>query len=265
MDNTAPGTLLPTTDSYPDVVYEEILIPSRHGGQLPALLYRPALSGRHPGVVLAAEAYGLNDFTRRVGATLAHFGQAVVVPDYYRGKGLRDPENYQDFTEVMEFIAELDFIQATHDVMDAAAFLRADPDVDSEVIHLWGYCTGGTLALLASCLDDVAGSVLFFPSQPTFPELTPRRPVNPIDLLWNARSPLLFIYGEADDIMTADRRADLSDRLRAWGVPHEIEVYQGAGHAFSAPVPPLRNDAADRLSWQRAMKFLHRRNRGGVV
>jgi carboxymethylenebutenolidase len=44
--------------------------------------------------------------------------------------------------------------------------------------------------------------------------------------------------------------------LTRWGVPHQINVYAGAGHAFSAPVPPLRNDAADVAAWADATTFL---------
>ena len=51
-------------------------------GSLPALLYRPRLGGPRPGVVLAAEAYGINVFTRRIAATLAHLGYVTLVPDY---------------------------------------------------------------------------------------------------------------------------------------------------------------------------------------
>ncbi|MGX7678742.1 dienelactone hydrolase family protein [Jatrophihabitans sp. DSM 45814] len=57
--------------------------------------------------------------------------------------------------------------------------------VDAKRIAVWGYCTGATLSLLAAELSDrVAAPVLFFPSQPTFHELTPARPVHAVDVLW---------------------------------------------------------------------------------
>jgi carboxymethylenebutenolidase len=51
---------------------------------------------------------------------------------------------------------------------------------------------------------------------------------------------------------------EIDRRLTQWGVEHEMRVYQGAGHAFSAPVPPLRHDAADRASWADATAFAAR-------
>ncbi|MET0577788.1 MAG: dienelactone hydrolase family protein, partial [Ilumatobacteraceae bacterium] len=89
-----------------------------HGSaRVPTLVYVPDGTGPHAAVVISAEAFGINSFTKEVAADLASAGYVVVVPDYYRGAGLRDPENYSDFTEVLSFIERLDFVGATHDVM----------------------------------------------------------------------------------------------------------------------------------------------------
>jgi carboxymethylenebutenolidase len=134
--------------------------------------------------------------------------------------------------------------------------------VDGSRVALWGYCTGGTLAMLAASLvPGLAATVLFFPSQPTFPELGPKRPLQPIDLLWNVSAPVLLIYGD-QDAMLVDARPEIERRLVQWGIENEIRVYPGAGHAFSAPVPPLRHDDADVASWADALAFLRRHATG---
>jgi carboxymethylenebutenolidase len=228
------------------------------GGTVPALVYQPTGSGPGPAIVLSAEAYGVNDFTRQTASRLAVEGYVVIVPDYYRGKGLKDPDNYADFTEVMQFIEALDFTQGTHDIIAGIDYARGLPSVDPKRVIVWGYCTGGTLAMLAACLDrQLLGTVLFFPSQPTFPELTPARPVQPIDLLWNVAGPLLLLYGDQDALLVG-QMPEIRHRLEQWNVPHDIRLYPGAGHAFSAPVPPLRNDAADVASWADALTFVAR-------
>jgi carboxymethylenebutenolidase len=112
--------------------------------------------------------------------------------------------------------------------------------------------------MMAASLDrSVAAAVLFFPSQPTFPELTATRPVQPIDLLWNVAGPILLIAGDQDEILI-DTIPEFRRRLGQWRIEHEIKIYEGAGHAFSAPVPPLRNDAADKASWADALAFVTR-------
>jgi carboxymethylenebutenolidase len=229
-------------------------------GTVPTLVYDPAASGARPAIVLSAEAYGINDFTRHVASELASEGYVVVVPDYYRGNGLTDPENYADFTEVMQFIDALDFTEATHDIMAGVDYARSLASVDPERVIVWGYCTGSTLAMLAASLDRrLCGAVLFFPSQPTFPELTLKRPLQPIDLLWNVACPLLLIYGDQDEMLVGVM-PEIERRLEQWHIEHEIRVYQGAGHAFSAQVPPLRNEAADLASWSDALAFAARRS-----
>jgi carboxymethylenebutenolidase len=236
------------------LVTSETIELNRGGEVVPTLVYRPSDTGPKPAIVLAAEAYGLNEFTRRVASELASEGYVVVVPDYYRGHGLADPENYADFTEVMQFIDELDFGQGTHDVMAAVDYARDLPDVDGARVAVWGYCTGGTLALMAASLDRrLAAAVLFFPSQPTFPELTPKRPVQPIDLIWNIACPVLLVYGDQDHLV--DLFPEYRKRFEQWHVDYQFNVYPGAGHAFSAPVPPLRNQEADVASWADALAF----------
>jgi carboxymethylenebutenolidase len=226
--------------------------------EVPTLVYAPAGDDPKPAVVISAEAFGVNEFTKRVAAELARIGYVVVVPDYYHGKGLANPESYTDFTEVMEFIERLDFGQGAHDVMAAVAYARSLPGVDPDRVCVWGYCTGGTLAMMTASLDrQLAAAVLFFPSQPTFPELTIKRPVQPIDLLWNMACPVLLILGEQDQ-MLVDLVPEFRRRFEAWAIDHDIKIYPDAGHAFSAPVAPLRNDAADKASWGDAIAFLGR-------
>ena len=236
----------------------------RHGrAEVPTLVYDPGRdgSGRDrpgPAVVLSAEAFGINQFIRDVAGRLAEVGYVVVVPDYYRGHGLADPESYTDFSEVMRFVDALDFTAGTRDILAGVDHARTLPSVDPDRVAVWGYCTGGTLALLAAEVDRrLAAGVLFFPSQPTFPELSPKRPIQPIDLLWSVAAPLLLIYGDQDRVW-AGVEEETCRRLEEWEVPHELRLYPGAGHAFSAPVPPLRHDAADRAAWADALAFLAR-------
>ncbi len=234
----------------------EILL-EHDGATVPTLVYLPEGSTPRPAIVLSPEAFGINDFMRRVASDLATAGYVVVLADYYRGKGLKNPESYTDFTEVMQVIDDLDFVGATHDIIAGIEHARSMPEVDADRIAVWGYCTGGTLALLAACLDRrLAAAILFFPSQPTFPELTAKRPVQPIDLLWNIACPTLVIYGDEDPIGPPELLDDLRCRFEQWHIEHQINVYPGAGHAFSAPVPPMRNHDADVASWADALAFV---------
>ncbi len=235
----------------------DIELTGRDGGRIPAFVTEPVGPGPYPAVVFGAEAMGPNAFGRQVAADLAALGYVTITPDYYRGTGPSKPDDYTDFTEVMAAIGDLDFRRATFDLLAGADWLRAQPNVDATRVATWGYCTGGTLSLLAACLDRrMAAAVLFFPSQPMFEELTPKRPSHPMDLVWALTCPVQVIYGDADPIMPADRLAELRRRLEQWNIAHDIRIHPGAGHAFSAPAPHMHNADAATASWRQATEFL---------
>jgi carboxymethylenebutenolidase len=217
----------------------------------------PEGDGPHPAVVLGAEAYGVNNFIRGIQEKLVGLGYAVAVPDYYHGDGPTDPENYDDFTEVIEYISRLDFTAGARDLARTVDALRAMPNIDPRRVAVWGYCTGGTLAWLAACLrGDLAAAVLYFPSQPVFAELSPARPVHPVDLLWQVTCPALFMYGDQDKLMSAGVLADMRHRIDNWRIDARIKMYPGAGHSFTCPHGPMRNAEADRVAWNDAITFL---------
>jgi carboxymethylenebutenolidase len=217
----------------------------------------PEGGGPHPAVVLGAEAYGVNNFICGVRDRLVGLGYAVAVPDYYHGRGPSEPENYEDFTEVIDHIGRLDFTCGARDLAAAVDALRSMPVIDPRRIAVWGYCTGGTLAWLSACLrGDLAAAVLYFPSQPVFAELSPARPVHPVDLLWQVTCPALFLYGDQDKLMPPDVLVDLRARIKYWEVDAQVNVYPGAGHSFTCPRGPMRNAKADRAAWSDAIAFL---------
>ena len=106
-------------------------------------------------------------------------------------------------------------------------------------------------------------AVVFFPSQPTFEALTPTRPVQPLDLLWNVACPLQLLYGDRDFLADVLQEADR--RLGQWGVEHEMRVYAGAQHAFVAPRGPFAHPEAARASWFDAVAFAARHLEGAIT
>jgi carboxymethylenebutenolidase len=223
-------------------------------------VFEPTGPGPHPALVVGMEATGINRFIRDVGAQLAALGCVAVVPDYYRGGGPPDPEDYDDWEAIIPHTLALDFPRAARDLIDAADELRARDDVDADRVGYWGYCTGATVALFAACLDRLAGvAVAFYPSQPTFGDLSPQRPAHLVDLLWMLTCPTLVVYGDQDMVMDAAQLSDLRDRLTRWNVDHELRVYKGAGHAFNAPTGSGYHADAAAASWRDAVNFLDRR------
>jgi carboxymethylenebutenolidase len=223
-----------------------------------SLVVRPDGPGPHAGVVLGAEAYGVHAFMRELQVRLAEQGFASALPDYYRGHGPATAD-YEDFTEVMRFIANLDFTQASSDLAASVDVLRRTHGVDPSRIAVWGYCTGATLAWLAACRrGDLGAAVLFFPSQPRFAEHGPKSPVDPMDLIWQISCPTLLVLGDQDGVWPPELISEFRARAQQWGVDVEVSVYAGAGHAFNAPEGPMRHEEADQAAWTDALAFLRR-------
>lgn len=247
----------PPTSLYDDVHQDRISLTGRDGVQFEALRFQPGGSGPFPAVVIGAEGTGVNGFIERVGASLAHQGMVTVVVDPYRFDGPPDPEAYEDFETLMSFIDRLDFVRAAHDILAAVERVRSQPNVDADRVGVWGYCTGATLAALSACIDQrLAAAVLFYPSQPVFDRLDDRTPAHLMDLLWGIRARTLVLYGDNDVVMPEERLTELRRRLAVWHVPHEVEVYPGAGHAFCSEAPILFNQQAADAGWLRAVAFV---------
>jgi carboxymethylenebutenolidase len=249
----------PDADDYADVVVETIDLATRDGASAPAVFSRPRGDGPFPAIAIGAEGTGPNAYIRRVAATLAHLGFVVIVPDYYRGDGPPDPDDYDDFETLMSHIDALDFTRAVHDLLDAVDYVQGLSYVDATRVATWGYCTGGTLALFAACLrHDLSAAVVFFPSQPTFGEHDAKKPVDVIDLLWNVTCPLAFLIGDQDIVLPPDRLADVIGRFEQWGIDVTVHVYAGGGHAFNAHGSVLYHEESDERSWDDAVEFVTR-------
>jgi carboxymethylenebutenolidase len=226
------------------------------GVSLPVELFVPG-AGNGGAIVMGAEANGPNSFIRRVSARLAGLGYLVAIPDYYRRDWPGDPDDYTDLARLHQRIDELNFRQASFDLVDTIAEVRRLPEIDGDRVAVWGYCTGGTLALLAAGLDpSLAAAVLFYPSQPVFAVLNAKRPVHPIDLMWAIRCPVLMFYGDCDPVLPTALRTRLAERFREWDIAGRLVVYPDAEHVFAGDMPERYRADYDADSWRIAVEFL---------
>jgi carboxymethylenebutenolidase len=241
-------------------VHEESTVLQAGGADVPVLLFRPDGHAPVAGVVVAPEAQGINHFIRDVGARLAREGYLAAVPDYYHGHGPEDPDSLTslaDLPVIQGVIDALDFRQGSEDMLAAVDHLHQTERL--EQVAVWGYCTGGTLAMMAACQErSVDAAVLFYPSQPRFPQITPKRPQHPIDLVWQLRKPVLLVVGDEDPVWPADLIADIAHRCDQWSIPLEVSVYEGAGHTFAGHFEDWHRAEAAAEAWVQAIDFLGR-------
>ena len=164
-------TVRPDTDAYDDVESRDDRRSRRGDGATHAGRVRPpAGDGPFPAVVIGAEGTGPNTYIRHLAATLSHLGFVAIVPDYYRGSGPPDTRRLRRLrdADVVHRRARLHGGRCTTSATRSTTCARSRTST-RRASASWGYCTGGTLALFVACLrHDLAASVVFFPSQPTF-------------------------------------------------------------------------------------------------
>jgi len=224
---------------------------------VPTLVVAPELPARSA-VVVGMPAMGIGRRVRTDARRLAELGHLVVVPDYYRGTGPADPDRLdgpEHLPELMRLMDGLDFRLATQDLLAVIDVLRDSGEVDQ--VHVWGYCTGGTLAALAACVGRraVTSTVLFYPSQMVFPEQTRARPASPLDMLWSLTAPTLLLVGDADRAYPMPLVMETARRAADWGVPFQFTVYPGRGHAFSDHWGDSFDPDAAADAWTRATEW----------
>jgi dienelactone hydrolase len=204
-----------------------------------------AYPGARPAVLVAPEAPGLDDFNRERCTRLAALGYAAFALDFHGGG-----EVIRDRAQVTErlklFMA--DPMRTRSRALAALSTLRAQSGVDDARIAAIGYCFGGTVALeLARSGAEIKAAIGFHAGLGTL------RPQDAKDI----RAKILICNGAQDPIVPREQRVAFEQEMEAGGVDWQLNLYGGAGHAFTRPgaaamgLPGFAyNKTADERSWQ---------------
>ena len=196
-----------------------------------------------PVVILIQEWWGVNDHMRDIAGRYADEGYGCVVPDLYRGKLAKDPQQAAEFMNALQLEDGVATIKA------ALAEVKSRHPVSKTGIT--GYCMGGTYALRAAI--DVPG---FSASVPFYGDLPPE------DVLAKLTVPTLFIAGQRDGWINPEKVGKLEDAARQYDLPVEVVSYD-ADHAFFNDTRPEVYDAdAARDAWKRVLAHFGRYLKG---
>jgi dienelactone hydrolase len=215
------------------------------GRDLVGTLALPDGDDRRPGVLVAHEGPGLDDYVRGRAERLAGLGYVAFALDYHGGgKWLADRE------EMMARIGELSANpMRTRALADAGlSILLDEPRTDPTRVAAIGYCFGGTMAFeLARSGADLVAAVGFHAGLGT---------TRPEDAA-NIKGKILALIGADDPIVPPAQRAAFEEEMRAGGVDWVMHLYGGAEHSFtregaeSVGLPGIRyHEPTDRRSWR---------------
>jgi len=209
---------------------QEIPYRSTDGTQLIGYYaYDDALQGPRPGIVVAHEWWGLNDYAKRRARDLAALGYSALAIDMYgQGKHTEHPADAMAFMQA----ALKDSTAASARFNAGLELLKQQPQTDPQKLAAIGYCFGGKIVLDAARQGlPLAGVVSFHGALATATPATPG----------SVKAKILVEHGAQDSMVTADNVTTFKTEMDKAGADYRFVSLEGAKHGFSNP-------DADRLS-----------------
>lgn len=209
----------------------EIEYTAADGAKLIGYFAAPESAAPVPGVIVAPEWWGRNEYTEQRARELAQHGYAALAIDMYGAK--KSTEQASEASEwMMQTFADPETI-----VTRASAGLSAlaqQPEANPDKLAAIGFCYGGKVVL------DLARSGAGLRAVATFhAALTPKAPAQE----GAVQAEILVMHGALDSMVTLDDVAAFRAEMQAAKVRHEVLIFAGAKHGFSNPLADERAKA----------------------
>ena len=245
------------TDMYEGMLAETISMPGSGGELISAYFARPLGAGPFPGMVLVHHMPGWDEWYRETTRKFAHHGYIAISPNLYFRSGHGTPE---DVAAKVRGAGGIPDDQAVGDLEGAMSYLRSLPTVNGKV-GVFGTCSGGRHAYLAACrvrgfeamVDCWGGGVVMAQK-----DLTPLRPVAPLDYTKDLSCPILGLFGDDDHSPTPEQVNQHEAELKKYGKNYEFHRYPGAGHGFFYYNRPNYRQQQAVDGWEKIFAFLEK-------
>ena len=245
------------TGDYSGMIAETISLAGHGGKNIRAYYSRPITDKATPGIVLIPHMPGWDEWCRETCRRFTEHGYSVLCPDIYQDFGTGTPPEVSK--RMWEAGGALDS-SVMEDTAGCLDFLKSKPGSNGKV-GVIGMCSDGRHAFLAACtvpgfdaaVDCWGGGVVASKDQ-----LTPARPVAPIDYTEQLEIPLLGIFGNDDHNPTREDVNILEERLKAAGKDYEFHRYEGAGHGIWYYDKPMYRQEAAMDSFNKTLEFFDR-------
>jgi len=210
---------------------ERLTLTSDDGTQFSAFRARAANPSGN-GIVILPDVRGLHGYYEDLALRFAEHGIDAVSIDWFgRTAGLAPRDDQFDY---MPHVGQTSWEALAADIRTGVAALRAirgeGEGAGPSHVFTTGFCMGGRLAFLSATLDLSLSGVIGFYGWPVGPNRT-GAPA-PAEVASTIVSPVLAIYGGADQGISADVRDAFDAALDATDVEHQTIVYPGAPHSF---------------------------------
>jgi dienelactone hydrolase len=208
------------------------------------LAYDDATQDLRPGVLIAPEWWGVDDYPKHRAQQLARMGYVAFVIDMY-GKGNVTDDPQQAGEWMKPFATDRKLMRQR--ALAGLDVLLSQKYVDPKRVAGIGYCFGGTVVLELARAGAALNGVVSFHGG-----LTRTADEGPD----NIKAKVLVCQGADDPLASVSFVPTFIDEMKLAKADYQINIYSGAQHAFTNPASETRhipgiayNAQADRRSW----------------
>ncbi len=182
----------------------------------------PERNDKAPAVLVIHENRGLNDWARGFADQIAEAGYIAVAPDLLSGfsEEFDRTSDFADDDAARDALYELDPMQVQADLQAVAMYAKSI-EASNGNLATAGFCWGGAQSFqFATEGNDADAIMVFYGTSPE--EGTSYEDIS---------APVYGFYGGSDERVNATiDRAETA--MSSEGKEYEVEIYDGAGHAF---------------------------------
>jgi carboxymethylenebutenolidase len=197
-----------------------------------------------PAVIMIHEWWGLNDNIRAMAERLAAEGYIVLAVDLFGGQAATNPEAARQL--MLRAVENRDSV--TSNIEQAYAFVSNTAGAPR--VASLGWCFGGGWSLNTAMLfpSELDAAVIYY-GQVTDDETR----LSPLEV------PILGLFGSEDRGIKLESVQRFEQALERLDKDYEIQIYEGAGHAFANPSGNNFNAEYAEDAWNRTLDFLRDR------
>ena len=221
-------------------------------GPCKAYVLAPEGVGPWPGVIFYMDAFGIRPGMVQMATHLASQGYVVLLPDLFYRHGPYGPLDPKQVLkgDVRAIIGPLmgstDNHKAAEDTAAFIAYLDSRQDVAKTKIGTVGFCMGGGMALTAAAYyPDRIGAVVSFHGG----NLATDQPTSPHLLLDKVKAELYIAIADNDGSYPPEMGERFEAALKAAGVKHKSELYEGKAHGWMKPDMSVYDAEAAERGW----------------
>jgi carboxymethylenebutenolidase len=203
------------------------------------------------GVIVAQEAFGVNDHIEDVCCRFAAEGYRAVAPHLFHRSG--DPVlDYSNIEEIWPHAQALSQEGLLSD-LDASLEYLTSVGFEASRVGVVGFCMGGTVTFLAAANRPFGAAVTFYgggiaEGRFALPPL--------VELGSKLQTPWLGLFGDRDQGIPVEQVESLREATTEATVPTVIVRYPEAEHGFHCDARPSYHEPSAKDGWRRTLDWL---------